>query len=92
MHARIFLVHLNIMTLPGIYKLVFLVIILAIFSFAGPGRPNTKSPFAKFQQMDNKQNELSPLTRQNSLPSLNERKVSAPPPSTSNTLGGVGNR
>jgi len=57
----------------------------------GPGRPNTKSPFAKFQQMDNKQNELSPLTRQNSLPSLNERKVSAPPPSTSNTLGGVGN-
>jgi len=56
-----------------------------------PGRPNTKSPFAKFQQMDNKQNELSPLTRQNSLPSLNERKVSAPPPSTSNTLGGVGN-
>ena len=29
------------------------------------------------------------LTRQNSLPSLNERKVSAPPPSTPNTLGGA---
>jgi len=58
----------------------------------GHGRPNTKSPFAKFQQMDNKQSQLSPdsrLTRQNSLPSLNERKVSAPPPSTPNTLGGA---
>merc|ERR1712223_490029 len=62
------------------------------------GRPNTKSPFAKFQQMDNKQSQLSPdssrLTRQNSLPSLNERKVSAPPPTTStspSTLGGGGN-
>ena len=36
----------------------------------------------------------SRLSRQNSLPSLNERKVSAPPPSTSHsgsTLGGGGN-
>jgi hypothetical protein len=55
----------------------------------GHGRPNTKSPFAKFQQMDSKQSQLSPdsrLTRQNSLPSLNERKVSAPPPTTPNSL------
>jgi len=61
----------------------------------GHGRPTSNSPFAKFQQMDNNQGKLSPepsrLSRQNSLPSLNERKVSAPPPTTStspSTLGG----
>jgi len=65
----------------------------------GHGRPKISTSFAKFQQMDNSsQSQLSPepsrLSRQNSLPSLNERKVSAPPPSTSHsgsTLGGGGN-
>jgi len=61
----------------------------------GHGRPSTiNKTFAKFQQMDNKQSQLSPdssrLTRQNSLPSLNERKVSAPPPSTSPSILSVG--
>jgi len=60
----------------------------------GHGPPNSKSHFAKFQQMDNNQSKITPepsrLTRQASLPSLNEKKVSAPPPSSTpgGTLGG----
>jgi len=58
------------------------------------GPPNSKLPFAKFQQMDSNQSQIAPehsrLTRQASLPSLNEKKVSAPPPSSTpgGTLGG----
>lgn len=50
------------------------------------GPATSSSPFAKFQQMDNQASSTSlsvhgsRLTRQASLPSLNEKKVSAPPP------------
>lgn len=66
----------------------------------GYGRPTpTNSPFAKFHQMDNHQGssgaqgpaQNSRLTRQASLPSLNEKNVSAPPPvSSSQKEGGNG--
>jgi len=60
------------------------------------GRSSQNSPFAMFQKMDNTSSTLSPpnrLTRQASLPSLNDKKVKAPSsPKPDNTGAGNGLR
>ena len=53
----------------------------------------TKNSWKQTKMLNSIYFHCSRLSRQNSLPSLNERKVSAPPPSTSHsgsTLGGGG--